>query len=123
MGSTKSAIRKFHIGSLKEVLSAANKDLDEVFKSLILQPKNDDGTRVGKYYPPQLEPFYKYFRSKVMNVQSSIGDLISQLGELELMKDSIETLIAFECNNALSCRHKNQESENRDQNPQTQVAD
>lgn len=105
-------IQKLHISNLKQVLSAASKDLDEVFESLVLQQNNlvdstscyeKDGTQVGKCYPSKLEPFYKFFKLKVMNVQSSIDDLIYHLGELELMKDSIETLIAIKFYDTGSC--------------------
>lgn len=91
---------------IKDLDIAAAKRLNKMFgdqtellcKDIMLLPRASDGTRKGKNYPPELEPFYKYFRHKLIRLQGEFDSLVNTLTEFEAMKDSIETLIAFQNN-------------------------
>lgn len=99
---TEIKIKDLNITAAKKLLKMLGDQAESLCKDVMLQPYSiaieNNGSRKSKYYPPELEPFYQYFRHKLIRLQGEFDSLVNTLTEFEDMKDSIETLIAFQNN-------------------------
>ena len=91
-------IKDLEITTAKGYLKLFSDQAESLCKDIMLLPRASDGTRKGKNYPPELEPFYKYFRHKLIRLQGEFDSLLNTLTEFEDMKDSIEILVSFQNN-------------------------